>query len=166
MAKIVSIKTFILSQNILTTFKGGNMEASAKKRLLNMTYFGVIAIMVAMAIFFFVTLGGASMAAWEKVSLYILLGLIVLATIYDVICTMKRKDKFVVGIIIYVLTLALVVLSLIIFAINSANGRLLIDITEKFFRILLFANIINILGIVVFCVGEKLIVNESNRAKK
>ena len=166
MVKIVSIKTFILFQNILTTFKGGNMEASAKKRLLNMTYFGVIAIMVAMAIFFFVTLGGASMAAWEKVSLYILLGLIVLATIYDVICTMMRKDKFVVGIIIYVLTLALVVLSLIIFAINSANGRLLIDITEKFFRILLFANIINILGIVVFCVGEKLIVNESNRAKK
>lgn len=142
------------------------MEASAKKRLLSMTYFGVIAIMVALAIFFFVTLGGASMADWEKVLLYIVVGLIVLATVYDIICTFMRKDKFIVGIIIFVLTLVLVAISLIILAINSANGRLLIDITEKFFRIIMFANIINILGIIVFCVGESLIVSESNRMKK
>lgn len=142
------------------------MEASAKKRLMSMTYFGLIAVMVALVIFFFVTLGSASMADWEKVILYILIGLITLATVYDIICTFMRKDKFIVGVIIFILTLVLVAVSLIILAINSANGRLLIDITEKFFRIIMFANIINILGIIVFCVGEGLIVSESNRMKK
>lgn len=133
------------------------MESSSKKRLLTMTYFGLVAIMIAVVIFFFVTLGSASMADWEKVLLYILIALLTILTIYDIICTIRHNNKYMVGLILFVLTLILVAVSLIIMAVNSANGRLLIDITEKFFRIVMFANIINILAIIIFCVGERLV---------
>ena len=51
-------------------------------------------------------------------------------------------------------------------ALNSANGRLLIDITERFFRIILFSYLINALAVLIYCTGEKLIVTVSNRMKK
>jgi len=51
-------------------------------------------------------------------------------------------------------------------ALNSSNGRLLIDISEKFFRIVLFSYIINALAIAIYCTGEKLISTLANRIKK
>ena len=142
------------------------MEAQSKRRLLNMTYYALVAVMVAFVIFFAITLASASMAVWEKVALYILIALLVILVVYDIICTCLHKEKYIAGLILFVLTLALITLSLIIMALNSANGRLLIDITERFFRIILFAYLINALAIAIFCVGEGLIVNETNRIKK
>ena len=83
--------------------------------------------------------------------------MLTILTIYDIICTIRHNNKYMVGLILFVLTLILVAVSLIIMAVNSANGRLLIDITEKFFRIVMFADIINILAIIIFCVGERLV---------
>lgn len=142
------------------------MEATAKKRLLNMTYYALIATMIAFVVYFFITLSSASMASWERTALYILIALLVILVIYDIICTCLHKDKYIAGIILFIITLAIIVLSLIIMAINSANGRLLIDITERFFRIILFAYLINVFSILIFCTGEKLVVHDSNRIKK
>jgi len=142
------------------------MGASSKNRLLTMTYFGLVAVMIAIVIFFCVTLASASMASWEKTALYVLVILLTLLVIYDIVSTIRHQNKYMVGLILFVLTLVLIAISLIIMALNSANGRLLIDITEKFFRILVFANIIDILAILVFCVGEKLIDNQHDRMKK
>lgn len=51
-------------------------------------------------------------------------------------------------------------------ALNSNNGRLLIDISEKFFRIILFSYLINAFAILIYCTGEKLIITSTNRTKK
>ena len=106
------------------------------------------------------------MAAWERTLFYIIIGALVVAVIYDIVCTCMHTQKYIAGFILYVVTIVLVVFSLIVMAINSANGRLLIDITEKFFRIIFFSYLIDALAILIFCTGEKLIVNISNRAKK
>ena len=86
--------------------------------------------------------------------------------VYDIICTCRHNQKYIAGFILYIITILVVVLSLIVMALNSANGRLLIDITERFFRIILFSYIINALAVLIYCTGEKLIVTATNREKK
>lgn len=142
------------------------MDANLKKVLLNMTYYTLIGAMVAFVIFFMITLGNASMAVWEKTCYYILSGFLVVVVIYDIICTCMHKNKYIAGFMLYIGTILVVVLSLIVMAINSDNGRLLIDISERFFRIILFSYLINALAVLIYCAGEKLLVVSSNRAKK
>lgn len=142
------------------------MNANLKKVLLNMTYYTLIGGMVAFEVFLMITLGVATMAVWEKVCFYILAGLLVGVTVYDIVCTCMHRQKYIAGFVLYILTILVVVLSLIVMALNSANGRLLIDISERFFRIIFFVYLINALAVVIYCVGEKLIVVDSNRAKK
>lgn len=142
------------------------MNANLKKVLLTMTYYTLIGGMVAFEVFLMITLGVATMAVWEKVCFYILAGLLVGVTVYDIVCTCMHRQKYIAGFILYVATILVAVLSLIVMALNSANGRLLIDISERFFRIIFFLYLINALAIVIYCVGEKLIVVDSNRAKK
>ena len=113
------------------------MDANLKKVLLNVVYYTLIATMVAFEVFFMISLANASMAVWEKVCYYILAGLLVGVIIYDIICTCMHTQKYVSGFILYGITLAVIVLSLIVMALNSANGRLLLDISERFFRIIL-----------------------------
>ena len=142
------------------------MGAHIKKVLLNTIYYTLIAAMVAFVVFFMISLANASMANWERVVFYILTILLVLAVIYDIICTCMRKEKHIVAWIIYWITIATIVFSLVVMALNSANGRLILDISERFFRIILFMYLINVFAILVYLVGEKLGVTISNRIKK
>ncbi len=142
------------------------MDANLKRVLLNMTYYTLIGAMVVLEVFFMITLAGASMAMWERVVLYILAAMLVGVTVYDIICTCMHRQKYIAGFILYIVTIATVVFSLIVFALNSENGRLLIDISERFFRIILFSYIINALAIAIYCTGEKLITTLADRIKK
>ena len=142
------------------------MDANLKKALLNIVYYSLIAVMVAFVIFFRISLANASMANWERVCYYILISLLVLAVVFDIICTVRQSGKYVAGFVLYIVTLLVVILSLIIFALNSDNGRLLIDISERFNRLILFSYLINAFAVLIYLTGEKLIVTSSNRAKK
>ena len=142
------------------------MDANLKRVLLNMTYYTLIGAMLVIEVFFMVSLASASMAMWERFCYYILAGLLVAVVVYDVVCSCMHRQKYIAGFMLYIVTIAVVVLSLIVFALNSANGRLLIDISERFFRIILFSYLINALAVLIYCAGEKLIVVESNRLKK
>ena len=142
------------------------MDANLKKVLLIVVYYSLIAVMVAFEVFFMITLASANMAVWEKVCYFILAGLLVAVIVYDIICTCLHTQKYISGFILFGITLAVVAISLIVMALNSANGRLLIDISERFFRIILFSYLINAFAVLIYCTGEKLIVTETNRAKK
>lgn len=142
------------------------MDANLKRVLQTMTYYTLIGGMVALEIFFMITLAGASLAVWEKVVFYIIAIALVLVVVYDIICTMSHRQKYISGFVLYVITIALFVFTLIVMAINSANGRLLIDIGERFFRLILFSYIINALAVIIYLTGEKLIMTITNRAKK
>lgn len=142
------------------------MEASLKKVLLNIVYYSLIAVMIAFVVFFMITLSNASMAEWERVCYYILAVALVLVVIYDIICTNRRTQKYTAGLILYIVTMLVVILSLIVFALNSTNGRLLIDISERFNRIILFSYLINALAVLIFITGQKQVQNVTNRIKK
>lgn len=142
------------------------MDANLKKVLLNIVYYSLIAIMVAFEVFFMISLANATMAVWEKVCYFILAGLLVGVVAYDIICTCLHTQKYISGLILYVITACVAVLSLVVMALNSANGRLLLDISERFFRLILISYLINAFAIIIYCVGEKLVVHTTNRVKK
>ena len=142
------------------------MDANLKRVLLNMTYYTLIGAMVAFEIFFMITLANATLATWERVLYFILAGALVAVVIYDVICTCMHRQKYIAGFILYVITILTVILGLVVMAVNSANGRLLIDISETFFRLIMVSFIINTLAVVIYCTGEKLISTIANRIKK
>ena len=142
------------------------MDANLKRVLLNMTYYTLIGAMVTLVIFFMITLAGASLAMWERTIFYILAGALAGVVIYDVVCTIMHRQKYIAGFILYVITIVLFIFTLIVMAINSDNGRLLIDIGDRFFRLILFSYIINALAIIIYCTGEKLISTLANRIKK
>ena len=142
------------------------MGANLKKVLLNVVYYSLIAVMVAFVVFFLISLSNASMAAWERTIYYVLTIALVLVIVYDIICTCMHREKYISGFILYGITMAVIVVSLIILAMNSADGRLLLDISERFFRLILMSWFINVLAILIYCTGEKLVVTISNRMKK
>ena len=141
------------------------MEANLKKVLANIVYYSIIAVMVAFVVFMMISLAPSSMALWEKVSLYILTGLLAGATIYDMVCTIMHREKYISGFILYTITMLVVIITLIILALNSANGRLLIDISERFFRIIVILYLIDALAICAYAMGEKIINIDTIRSK-
>ena len=91
---------------------------------------------------------------------------LVLVVVYDVICTCMHTQKYISGFILYGITLGVIIISLVILALNSSDGRLFLDISERFFRLILMSWFINVLAILIYCTGEKLVVNITNRMKK
>jgi len=142
------------------------MTANLKKVLLNTVYYTLIGAMVAFVVFFFISLANSSMADWERILFFVLVSLLVVVVIYDIYCTYTRSQKYIAGFILYAITIAIIVFTLIVMAINSSNGRLILDITDRFFRIILFTYLINAFAVIIYLTGEKLITHASNRAKK
>lgn len=141
------------------------MDFDKKKVLLNMVYYTTIAVMVAFVVFMFMSLSGASLASWERVTFYILISLLVAVVVYDIICTCLHREKFISGLMLYVVTVALIVFTLIVFAINSDNIRLFIDISERFFRLILMSYLINALAVIIYSVGQSLVKRETTFKK-
>ena len=133
------------------------MEANLKKVLATIVYYSIVAVMVAFVVFMMISLAPSSMAIWEKVCLYILTGALALVTIYDVICTCMHKEKYIAGFMLYIISMLVVILTLIIMALNSADGRLILDISERFFRLIIVLYLIDALGVCAYAMGEKLV---------
>lgn len=143
--------------------KEGYMDFDKKKTLLNIVYYSTIAVMVAFVVFLFLSLAGANLATWERIMFYILVGALAGVVVYDVVCTCIHNEKYISGLILYVITMLVVIFTLIVFALNSGSIRLFIDISERFFRLILLTYIINALAVVIYCVGQSLIKIDSNR---
>lgn len=139
------------------------MDFDKKKVLLNIVYYSTIAVMVAFVVFLFLSLAGANLATWEKIMFYILVGALAGVVAYDVVCTCIHNEKYISGLILYVITMLVIVFTLIVFALNSGSIRLFIDISERFFRLILLTYIINALAVVIYCVGQNLIKIDSDR---
>lgn len=139
------------------------MDFDKKKVLLNIVYYSAIGVMVAFVTFLFLSLAGASLAVWERVMFYVLVGALVGVVAYDIVCTCIKSEKFISGLILYVITMCIIIFTLVVFALNSTSVRLFIDITEKFFRLILLTYIINAMAVIIYCVGQSLVKKDTTR---
>ena len=141
------------------------MDAHLKTNLLKVVYYTLIAVMVAFVVFQFMSLAGASLAEWERTIFYILIGLLVVIVAYDIVCTCLHREKFISGIMLYIVTIAIIVFTLIVFAINSDSVRLFIDISERFYRLIIMTYIINALAVLIYTTGQNLVKKETTFKK-
>lgn len=130
------------------------MDFDKKKVLLNIVYYSTIGVMVAFVVFLFLSLAGATLAVWERAMFYILVGALVGIVAYDIVCTCIKSEKYISGLMLYVVTMLIIVFTLVVFALNSGSVRLFIDISERFFRLILMTYIINAQAVIIYCVGQ------------
>ena len=133
------------------------MEFTGKKVLLNMVYYTLIAIMVAVAVAFLIILGISNIALLPKIFYFVLTILFVLLIVYDIICTQLDRMKFVSGIILYVLSIATLVMIFVLYGINATRALIPTEYVNVFATLSSISLTIMILGIIVYCVGQKIV---------
>ncbi len=142
------------------------METTGKKVLLILTYYTLMLAMVGLAIFLFISLPSDRLDTWVKIVYYILVGLLIALVVFDIICTNTKMNKYISGFILYGLTIAHLVVSFILYTTFATNGVVPADVMDIFMLVLLVAWAINILTIVIYCVGEHLVVISSAQNKR
>ena len=120
-------KTLNLTHTISKLYKEGFMEFTGKKVLLNIVYYTLIAIMVAIGVSFLIILGTSDIALFPKIFYFVLTILFILLIIYDIICTHLNRMKFVSGIILYTLSIATLVMIFILYGINATRALIPTD---------------------------------------
>lgn len=139
------------------------MEFTGKKVLLNIVYYTLIAIMVAIGVAFLVILGVSDIALFPKIFYFVLTVLFILLIIYDIICTHLNRMKFVSGIILYALSIATLVMIFVLYGTNAASALIPTDYVNVFATLSSISLSIMILGIIVYCVGQKIVEYKTTR---
>ena len=139
------------------------MEFTGKKVLLNIVYYTLIAIMVAIGVSFLIILGISDIALFPKIFYFVLTILFVLLIIYDIICTHLNRMKFVSGIILYALSIATLVMTFILYGLNATRALIPTDYVNIFATLSSISLTIMILGIVIYCVGQKIVEYKTTR---
>lgn len=139
------------------------MEFSGKKILLNIVYYTLIVIMMAIAVSFLIILGMSDMAMYAKIFYFILTVLFMLLIIFDIICTHLDRMKFVSGIVLYVLSIATLVMIFILYGMTASRAMIPTDSVNVFATLSSISLALMILSIVIYCVGQKIVEYKTTR---
>lgn len=142
------------------------MYTSEKKVLSMMTYFALIAFMVTFVVFMCITLVDTALPLWATIAYFVLTGFLVLNIIFDIVCTYSNMGKFVSGFILYVLTFATIIIGFVLGGAVSVNGMIPMDTLGIFGSVIGLSYAINILAIIIYCLGEKIVVIDTAEHKK
>ena len=96
------------------------------------------------------------MPNWATICYIILSVLLALEVVYDMICNNRGDCKFGSGIVLIVLTFITVIMSFILFGDMSVRGAIPLTLTDTFYMQIALSYAINILTIIIYCVGAKL----------
>jgi len=143
------------------------MYTGEKKVLSIMTYFAVIAFMVTFVVFAYILLTTTTLPLWAEIAYYVLISALVLNVIFDIVCTFSGNGKFASGFILYILTFAVVIVSMVLGSTLSVGGVIPTELLGLYGGMIGLVATINVLSIIVYSLGEKIVVyDESNRKHK
>ncbi len=133
------------------------MEFSGKKTLLNLVYYTVCALLLATGITFMIYLAKSDARMMYKVGYFILTTLFVLLMLFDIFCTNLTRMKFVSGLVLYILTLATIVMGFIVYGSQVMRGIIAGDATGTLSTLLSMSSALAVFNIIIFCVGQKIV---------
>lgn len=125
-----------------------------KKTLSIMTYYTLIGIMVAFAVFFGVFIWTSSMPLYAQIMYIIVLALLVGVTILDIISVNVDGMRGTVGYILYVITLINIICSFVFYGLFSTNAVLTGADLALFTIVLALSYGINVLAIIIYAMGN------------
>ena len=129
------------------------MNTSGKKTLLGITYYSLILFMIVLIVFFILGLRNDRVYNWAQICYIILSVLLALEVLFDLCCNMRSNMKFTSGIVLIVLSFITVILSFVVFGSYANGGMVPFEYLDIFIMLLSMSYAINILSIIIYCVG-------------
>lgn len=130
------------------------MKETGKKTLLNLTYYGLVIVMIAMIISLFIGVNNNNIAMWARVMAIIISIVLVLVVIYMIISMYTDISAFPVGFILLVTSVATVIVSFIYYSrLTPIDGILSLTNLNVFLFVAGNLLIINLLTIAIYVVG-------------
>lgn len=138
------------------------MEVKEKRILSKITYYALIVLTLVMAVAFIFALSYRVFPAWAKVVYFIWAGVVIATVIFDVMCTCSERMKFIAGVVVFVLSLAAVAMSIIIYLMYTTRIGLAMDLSPVFTLIVALSYATSLFLIAQFIVGESLIEHKTS----
>ena len=142
------------------------MYTNEKKTLSIMTYFTLIAFMVTFVVFGYILLTTTTLPLWAEIAYYVLISALVLNVIIDVVCTFSGSAKFTSGFMLYILTFAVVVVSMVLGSALSVGGVIPTETLGLYGGMIGLVSMIDVLAIIIYCLGEKIVVYDETPTKR
>jgi len=140
------------------------MQVKGKRILSVMTYYTLIVLALAMAVGFIFALAFRTFPTWAKIVYFAWAGVVIGTIIFDVVCTSSNRMKFISGVMVYVLSVAAIVMAVIIYMMYTTRTGLPIDLTFVFTLTTTLSLATTLFMIAEYIVGEALI--EHNTSAK
>ena len=130
------------------------MRESGKKTLLNLTYYGLVIVMVAMIISLFIGINNNNIAMWARVMTIIISVVLVLIVVYMVVSMYTDISAYPVGFILLATTVATVIVSFVYYSrLTPIDGILSLTNLNVFLFVAGNLILINLLTIAIYIVG-------------
>jgi len=133
------------------------MEIRKKRILLSMAYFTLSAFAIIMSVIFMIFLATTTNVLYAQIGYYILSGALVLLIVYDIICTYRSDMKYISGIIIYCISVAVILMSIVLFFTFSTDGVIPYTNLFEYGSYIFLSYIASALAVAAYTVGERLI---------
>lgn len=130
------------------------MELTHKKILQNILYYSLVAIVIALSIIYMIALSPNDVMMYAKVIYWIWVDVLVLAILFDIVCTIMCRGKFLSGIIFFVLSLLCIIMGIIVYFNLGVGGLLLEENIHLFNRLVVFSGVIDVLALFAYTTGE------------
>lgn len=131
------------------------MKNDANKTLLTIAYFGCVLVMLALVITLVIGLIRMDVALWSKICYITIAVALVGVIVFDCVCLYTRTSTYIAGFILYALTVAMVVVTFVLYS-RLAIPSGLIPTADLSLFIFEAGNLIaiNVLSIIIYCLGN------------
>lgn len=130
------------------------MRENAKKTLLNMAYYGMMIVMIALIISLIVGVLDAGFAGWVRITFIIISILLAGLVIWMIMCMYSNMDAYPIGYCLCILSVATVIVSFIFYTrLTPANGIIALSNLNYFLFAVGNLVVINLLTIAIYITG-------------
>ena len=124
------------------------MDREQSKILFTITIISMVVAMVVLSVFFMVNLAMQDVVLWQKITYFIVVGLMVVVTLFNIYALLSDTMMFQVGIGLYVVTVANIVINAIVYLINASIGIVPIEVLNDIMYLMFFSIAINVTHII------------------
>lgn len=139
------------------------MSVRSKKTLSTIVYYTLAGLALLMTGFFIYALVIRDLVMWAKIIYFVWAGFVIGLIIFDIICTSTHEGKAISGLITYILSILAVVVTCILYFLNTGVGGLATEFFNLFISISIISLMVTGFMIATWCVGESLVEHATTR---
>ena len=130
------------------------MDREQSKILFTITIISMVVAMVVLSVFFIVNLAMQDVVLWQKITYFIVVGLMVVVTLFNIYALLSDYMMFQVCIGLYVVTVANIVINAIVYLMNASIGIVPIEVLNDIMYLMFFSIAINVCAIIIYKISH------------